>query len=381
MKRKSLMLLVLGACLVVLVCNATPSAADDNRQATAWIISNDPAGNAVLAFQLANDQLTFVGSVPTGGTGTGGREPDFALGNAHPLQLSEDGRLMFVVNPGSNDISVFSVTNNALTLLNRVSSGGQQPLSVAVHGDLVYVLNGGGNVGGTDNITGFRAGADGRLTQISNSTQPLSAAATAPAEIGFSPNGKVLVVTEKATNNLDTYVVGDDGHATGPIVTASGVITPFGFDVGNRNQLFLADDFNDAPGLGAMSTFTIADDGTLHLVSSVVQAHESGACWVSLHKGGRFALLQDTVSGVISVYSVNKEDGSVTFAHSFPSPFASTDLDFSHDGQFLFTVSPDENLQGSPGVLAWRFNPDDGTVTFLSSVRGLPRTIDGLIAR
>jgi 6-phosphogluconolactonase (cycloisomerase 2 family) len=288
---------------------------------------------------------------------------------------------MFVVNPGSNDISVFSVTNQGLTLLNRVASGGQQPLSVTVHGDLLYVLNGGGNVGGADNITGFRVGENGTLTQISNSTRPLSAAATAPAQIQFTPDGSILVVTEKNTNNLSTYTVGHDGRATGPIVTPSGVITPFGFDIGNSNQLFLSDDFNDAPGQGAMSTFTIADDGTLHLVSSVVQAHESGACWVSLHKGGRFALLQDTVSGVISVYSVNKEDGSVTFSHSFPSPFASTDLDFSHDGTLLFTVDPDENLQGTPGVLAWRFNPDDGTVTFLSSVRNLPRTIDGLIAR
>jgi 6-phosphogluconolactonase (cycloisomerase 2 family) len=378
------MFLISEALLLVLVCNAALWAADDDdndRQATAWIMSNDPAGNAVLAFKLANNQLTFVGSVSTGGTGTGGREPDFALGNAHPLQLSKDGRLMFVVNPGSNDISVFRVTDQGLTLLHRVASGGQQPLSVTVHDDLLYVVNGGGNVGGVDNITGFRVGEDGTLTQIINSSRPLSSAVTAPAEIEFTPNGKVLVVTEKATNNLATYTVGSDGRASGPIVTPSGVITPFGFDIGNRNQLFLSDDFNDAPGQGAMSTFTIADDGTLHLVSSVVQAHESGACWVSLHKGGRFALLQDTVSGVISVYSVNKEDGSVTFAHSFPSPFASTDLDFSHDGRFLLAVDPDENLQGSPGVLAWRFNPDDGTVSFLSSVRNLPRTIDGLIAR
>jgi 6-phosphogluconolactonase (cycloisomerase 2 family) len=168
--------------------------------------------------------------------------------------------------------------------------------------------------------------------------------------------------------------VGKDGRATGPIVTPADAQTPFGF-------LFLSDDFNDAPGMGAMSTYTIADDGTLHLVSSVVQAHESGACWVAVHKDGRFALLADTVGGFISVYSVNKEDGSVTLSHAFPSPFASTDLDFSHDGRFLFTVDPDENLKGSPGVLAWRFDPKDGSVIFLSSVRNLPRSVDGLVAR
>lgn len=234
---------------------------DDVREATVWTMSNDPNGNAVLAFRLADGQLKPLGSVSTGGTGSGGREPDFALGNAHALQLSEDGRLLFVVNPGSNDISVFAVSNQALTLLDRVDSGGKQPLSITVHGDLVYVLNGGGNVGAVDNITGFRVQADGKLTEISNSTRPLSAAATAPAQIQFSPDGSVLVVTEKSTNVIDTFTVGADGRATGPIVTQADAQTPFGFDIANRDQLFISDDFNDAPGaapcLPIPSTITI----------------------------------------------------------------------------------------------------------------------------
>lgn len=381
MKRNGMMLLLLGAWTLSLVGTAALWAADGGQAATVWTMSNDPAGNAVLAFGLVDGQLIPLGSVPTGGTGSGGREPDFGLGNAHALQLSNDNRLMFVVNPGSNDISVFSVSNNGLTLLERVDSGGKQPLSVTVHGDLVYVLNGGGNIGDVDNIAGFRVGGNGSLTQISDSTRPLSAAATAPAQIQFSPDGSVLVVTEKSTSVINTYTVGRDGRAAGPIVTAADAETPFGFDIANRNQLFIADDFNDAPGAGAMSSYTIAADGTLHLVSSVVPAFQSGACWVAVQKDGRFAFMADTVASTTSTYAINKQNGSVTLVRTFDSPSHATDLAFSHDGRFLFALAPDQTFESSPGIRAWRFNPNDASVTPLVGVSGLPRSIDGLVAR
>ncbi len=164
-------------------------------------------------------------------------------------------------------------------------------------------------------------------------------------------------------------------------MTLSDAQTPFGFDLANRNQLFVSDDFNDAPGAGALSSWTVADDGTLHLVSSVVPANESGACWTLAHKDGRFVLIANTVSSAISVYSVNKEDGSVKHTRSFPSLFAPTDLGFSHDGRFLFGLDPDQGLKGSPGIRVWRFNPEDGSVTPLPGVSNLPRSVDGLVAR
>ncbi len=382
MKRTGKMFLVLGACAFVLASTAVLQASDnDARQATIWTMSNDPAGNAVLAFGLADGRLTMLGSVPTGGTGSGGREPDFGLGNAHAIALSNEGKMMFVVNPGSNDISVFAVNNNGLRLLDRAPSGGMQPLSITVHGDLLYVLNGGGNVNDVDNITGFTVGRDGKLMQIGNSTRPLSAVATAPAQIQFTPDGSILVVTEKSTNNIDTYLVGRDGRTTGPIVTPADAETPFGFDIANRNQLFVSDDFNDAPGAGAMSSWMIEADGSLQLVSSRVPAFQSGACWVAVTQDGRFAFMADTVASTTSTYIINKQEGSVSLLRTFPSFSHATDLAFSHDGRFLFALAPDQTFDSSPGVLVWRFNPSDGSVIPLQGIIGLPRSIDGLVAR
>src|SRR5262245_59676049 len=95
----------------------------------------------------------------------------------------------------------------------------------------------------------------------------------------YTPLDPSPVVTEKTTNVIDTYTVGKDGRTIGPKVIPSDAETPFGFAFGNHNQLFISDDFNDAPGVGSLSSYLVSDDGNLQLVSAAVSAHESGACW------------------------------------------------------------------------------------------------------
>jgi len=381
MKRTVVVVLSLWS-LILMMLSAVPSTAQQKVAGAVYTMTNAPNGNAVLVFnQAADGTLTPGGTFPTGGLGTGGREPDFGLGNAGALALSDDHRLLFVVNPGSDDISVFAVMQQGLELLDRGSSGGKEPISVTAVGSLVYVLNAGGNVGASDNIAGFVVSDEGKLSPLSGAIRPLSAAVTAPAQIKFTPDGTVLVVTEKATNIIDTYTVGEDGRATGPIVTPSDAQTPFGIYVSNRKQLFVADDFNDAPGAGALSSYLISEDSRLQLVSSAVPAHESGACWTIVSADGRFAYVMNTVSSTVSLYTINAQDGRVTFDKSFQSLFSSTDMDVSRDGRFLYALSPDQNGQGSPGINVFRRNPQDGSLSGLPGVSGLPPSVDGLVAR
>lgn len=137
--------MIIGVCMLV----STPLRAlaqdrDNDRRSpddrAVFTMSNDPSGNTVLVFDsAANGNLTFRGAVATGGLGTGGVQPDKGLANAGALALSENKRLLFVVNPGSDDISVLAVREKGVKLLDRESSGGQQPISVTVKGNLVYV--------------------------------------------------------------------------------------------------------------------------------------------------------------------------------------------------------------------------------------------------
>jgi 6-phosphogluconolactonase len=252
---------------------------------------------------------------------------------------------------------------------------------VTVNRNLLYVLNAGGNVGGSDNIAGFVVDREGKLSLLAGSIRPLSAPVTAPAEIRFRPDGRVLVVTEKTTDMIDTYTVDNDGFASGPRVTPSGVQTPFGFDL-KKNQLFVTDDFNDAPGAGALSSWQVANDGRLQLVSSVVLAHESGACWVKVSHDDRFAYVSDTVSGTEAVYTIDVNSGKVTLDNAFPSLVGPTELDFSSDGRFLYVLNPEEFERDTPPrVNAFRVNLDDGSLTPLPGVSGLPTSVDGLAVR
>src|SRR5712692_5597958 len=208
------------------------------RTGDVYVLKNQPTGNSVMVFHRdAAGMLTLAGTSASGGNGAGiGPDP---LGSQNPVVLSEDDRLLFAVNAGSNSISVFGVSGDQLTLLNTVSSGGVFPVSVTVRHDLVYVLN----AGGTPNISGFTIKpATNKLVPLAGSTQALpGGAGAAPAQVSFSPDGNVLLVTEKGTNLIDTFTLDDDGIAQPGASFASNGATPFGFAFGHENVAIVSD--------------------------------------------------------------------------------------------------------------------------------------------
>src|SRR6187397_1822211 len=156
-----------------------------------YTLSNSPAGNAVLAYSRAADgSLSGPVSYATGGTGTGG-----GLGSQGAIVLSDDGKELYAVNAGNNSVSLFSVSKDGLEWESTAPSGGTMPISVTAHGKLLYVLN----AGGTANISGFSNDHD-TLTPIAGSIRAMGVGAAGPAQISFSPDGGVLVVTEKGSS-------------------------------------------------------------------------------------------------------------------------------------------------------------------------------------
>ena len=227
------------AALALLVAVSAGSAAPGKKAAGAvFTLSNAAGGNAVLVFSRAHDgSLTPAGSYPTGGLGTGA-----GLGSQGAIVL--DHKTLFAVDAGSNQIAAFKVEKkDGLRLVSHVASGGATPISITAHKGLVYVLN----AGAPANITGFTF-RHGELQQIPGSSRPLSAPSPGPAQVQFSPHGRVLVVTEKDTSLIDTYVVGKDGLASGPHSQPSAAATPFGFDFDKRGRLIVSDAFGGAPG-------------------------------------------------------------------------------------------------------------------------------------
>lgn len=303
-----------------------------------YTMTNAAAGNEVLVYpRAAQGALSAPTAFATGGLGTGS-----GLGNQSGLVLSDDERWLVVVNAGSNTVSVFSVEQDGLSLADVADSGGTLPISVTVDRDLVYVLNAGGRVGGADNVVGFRLDPHGRLTMLAGSSRPLSTSSTDPAQIGIDPGGRVLVVTEKATNRVDTFALGRDGIAVAPVPNtfASPGATPFGFDFGKRSQLFVSEAGAAMPGAGSASSYRVQRDGNLQLISGAVATTQTAACWLVVTNDGRHAFTANTPDSSLSGFRI-APNGALTLADpTAGNPGAGpVDMALSNDGRNLYSLN------------------------------------------
>ena len=85
-----------------------------------FVSTNAVAGNAVVAYaRAANGSLSYTGTFATGGTGIGGTADP--LTSQFAVALSDNAKLLVVVNAGSNDVSSFVVDGGDLTLADRAS--------------------------------------------------------------------------------------------------------------------------------------------------------------------------------------------------------------------------------------------------------------------
>src|SRR6185503_7072723 len=123
------------------------------------------------------------------------------------LAFAGDGRHLIVVNAGSDDVSLFTIGPDGPRLADRVASDGVAPTSVSIAGSLVYVLN-----NGSASISGFKIDSD-RLVPLEGSRRVLSSVDADPAQIAFSPDGRVLAVTERGTDSISTFTLDQSGIA------------------------------------------------------------------------------------------------------------------------------------------------------------------------
>ena len=323
-----------------------------------YSMTNDAVGNEVVIYHRAsNGALDMVEKVSTGGLGTGA-----GLGSQGALILSSNKKWLFAVNAGSNDISQFAVQpGGALDLVDVESSAGSTPESIALHGRLLYVLN-----AGSDSISGFRVSRIG-LSPLSGSTRPLSGNGTDPAQLEFSPAGDLLVVTEKATNLIDTYTVGHDGLPSGPQTHPSEGQTPFGFAF-TRRHLVVSEAFGGAPGASALSSYFAARSGDLSPISSSVPDLQTAACWVVIGGKGRFAYTTNTGSNNVSSYTIGRK-GELTLLdpEAGLTGGGPTDAALSRGGRYLYVLNSTDGT-----ISSFRVRSDGSLLQAAFSAGGLP---------
>jgi 6-phosphogluconolactonase len=360
---------------------ARPTPAPRNFQAGAVYVLTNQVANAVAVFSHdAFGMLTPAGEFSTGGAGDPvpqGTDPATdPLASQGALILDQGHQFLFAVNAGSNQVSVLKITSGGLDLIDVVDSGGIRPISLTVRDGLLYVLN----EGGTPNITGFTVAADGTLTPLAGSTQPLIGGTAAdPAQVNFNHDGTLLVVTEKAGNRIDTYVVDGNGLPSAPIDNPSNGMTPFGFAFSNPGFLVVSEAFGGAPNLSAASSYSAGDDGILSVVSGSVANSQTASCWVVITNNGHTAFVSNTGSGTISSYDLTSNDGTLTLINSVAGDTGITsapiDMALNVSSQFLYVLAG-----GLQSVVSFRVE-HDGSLTMVDTEGGLPLGAQGIAAK
>jgi DNA-binding beta-propeller fold protein YncE len=272
--------------------------------------------------------------------------------------------VLIAVNAGSNTVSVLGFDDYRLRLRQVLASGGIFPVSVTVHGGLLYVLN----AHDAGAITGYRF-ADGQLCPIQDSTRSLGLTpvtgpgqfVNTPGQVGFTPDGRQLIVTTKRNGSLiDVFAMGTDGRPSDTFVAnPAGVRIPFGFTFDDDNRLVVTD-----AATNTLSTYLLHSNGKIEPIASQPDGG-SAMCWV-VHTAGNF-YVTDNGSRTVTGYHVDSAGTPTVFtqAETRDGPI---DLTGTRDGNFLYV-----EVGGVGGVDGFRINPD-GTLAQILALTGL----DGL---
>ena len=336
--------------------------------AAVFVQTDALSGNQIEAYSRAADgTLTLVNGYGTGGLG--GAEAGSVVDHlASQGSLSYDAahHLLYAVNAGSNTVSVFAVDGTSLTLRQTISSGGTFPVSIAAHGDLVYVLN--AQDGGS--VQGYRV-AGGKLVLEKGWNRQLGLDADAtpqfthtPGQVGFTADGGQLLVTTKAAGN-DVYVynVGWDGSPSTSVTinTLPGAV-PFGFVNTGAHQIALVE-----AGTNAVVTDRVNGDGTLTQLASYATG-QAATCWIATSGDG---LLYASNAGSADETGLRLGNGgALTGLGQTGTDAGTVDAAAAPGGQYLYIQTGgsgivDEYRVGSTGSLT-----EIGSVTVPGAVGG-----------
>jgi 6-phosphogluconolactonase len=416
-----------------------PSASAATAAAGAVYAKTNLAGaNSIVVYSRFSDgTLTALQTIATGGGGSGIQlNGNDALGSEGSIVLDQNHQMLYAVNtetaaaaaPGTltadcntGSISSFSVASDGrLTFIQKISSGGLFPDSLAIHGSLLYVLNAGGgaasgcgaSVGSNPNITGFTIGGS-VMSPLAGSMQSIDPGAAppgsflncdgsgglppcglnppmfarSPAQVGFTPSGSQIVVTDKGPNKIYVFPVNNDGTPGTPAVYTATIPvraiqiphqpTYFGFDFDAAGHLIVAEPFGQARVIptapaSSVSSFTIGANGSLTAISASVPNMQGTSCWVKVV--GQYAYTSNNESDNISSYTIDGS-GHLTLKSSAAASLngAPNDIEVVQDAasgnNYLYV------LDGGQGTVDVFRIGSDGTLSFVQSATGMPANL------
>jgi 6-phosphogluconolactonase len=171
--------------------------------------------------------------------------------------------------------------------------------------------------------------------------------------------------------------VAEDGLPEGPRTIPSAGATPYGFDFTSEGTIVVTEAFGGEVGAAAASSYRVTP-GAISPVTESVRNGRSEVCWAVVAHDNRHAYVTNFGDGTISSYRI-ADDGSIEL---FEEVAASTrlgekgvrDEGLTRDGRFLYAIDAD-----APRVFGWAVG-GDGRLTPVGEFEGVPETVAGLAA-
>jgi DNA-binding beta-propeller fold protein YncE len=343
------------------------------RSAPVFVQTDNTAGNQVVVYdRAAEGTLTQAGVYDTGGLGgvLAGSVVDH-LASQGSLAYDPAAGELYAVNAGSNTISVFAVFGDHLALRQVIRSGGTFPVSIAVHGGLVYVLNAenGGEVQGFVSFFGrlLPLPGSGRALGLNPNEEPQFT--HTPGQVAFSPDGRQLIVTTKGNgSDIDVFAVAPFGRLSAtPVVNSEPGAVPFAVAFDQQGHLIVAD-----AGTNALSDFTLNGNGTLTPLDEVGTGQEA-TCWVVATNGRFYA--SNAASASLTGFQSTDGGTQLTSLGDTPTDGGSVDATVSGDGHFLYVQTGAEGIVDEFAIGAGGALSKIGSVTVPGAIGG-----EGIVA-
>jgi 6-phosphogluconolactonase (cycloisomerase 2 family) len=340
----------------------------------------------VYATLPAANELAVYREDPFSGTLTELAGTPYTIGDgAHSVVIHPSGKFLYVANPGQNenDISLFDILSNGylneIPPRTTVAPNGTQPALLAMDpaGNYLYVMN-----TGSDNISVFSIDSTGGLTQVPNS--PFFIGLT-PLNMVLTPSGDFLYVSvaggQIGSSNgsiLGFSVSSGALQLLNPPLTSADGVNPNGLVIDpSGSYMYVANTQSDSISIFAISPPNTPPGTLQQVIGSPLDDIYSDPFALLLDPKGQFLYVANQGSSNVAVYSIDSTTGLPTALTTSTSAFAFTTegspsfLVEDPNGNYLFVG----NQGSSAGIQAFGVNSGNLNPLLTYAVGNTPSSI------
>ena len=253
------------------------------------------ADNSISVYALDKDtgRPVYIRDVDTG------TQPEWVV--VHP-----SGKFLYVANVGSDEISQFSIgadgkLSQIAANLSTGSTSGPVSATIDPTGRYLYVT-----IKNFHSVAQFNIGTNGVLTPM---IPTIVSTTTSPVHIAVDPTGKFAYVAEEFDSKLYQFSINANGtlNALTPAFVVPG-INPNSVTVDPRGRfVYVANDAEISGGAASIAQYTIGNDGTLTPMStpSVTPAASTFPKFITINPDSSFAYVSSGGSpAIVTRYAI-----------------------------------------------------------------------------